>query len=78
MIDIMTLREEYERRKLIDIRWIDGRDNPVDFMTKAGPNNAMEHLIDTDELTLRVQGWVNRDRNATATKDNRNESTTDS
>lgn len=62
MIDIMALREAYERRELMDIRWIDGRDNPADSMTKAGPNTAMEHLIDKNELTLRVQGWVNRDK----------------
>ncbi|KAF7578000.1 hypothetical protein PtrM4_022400 [Pyrenophora tritici-repentis] len=61
MIDIMALREAYERNDLMDIRWIDGRDNPADAMTKAASNSALEHLIDTNELELRVQGWVNRD-----------------
>jgi hypothetical protein len=60
MIDIMALREAYERSELMDIRWIDGRDNPADSMTKAGSNSAMEHLIDHNQLELRVQGWVNR------------------
>jgi hypothetical protein len=60
MIDIMALREAYERSELMDIRWIDGRDNPADSMTKAGSNSAIEHLIDHNQLELRVQGWVNR------------------
>ena len=63
MIDIMALREAYERGDLTDVRWIDGRDNPADCMTKSGPNAAMEKLINTNEVELRVQGWVNRDTN---------------
>ena len=60
MIDIMALREAYERSELMDIRWIDGRDNPADSMTKAGSNLAMEYLIDHNQLKLQVQGCVNR------------------
>lgn len=63
MIDIMALREAYERSELMDIRWIDGPDNPADSMTKAGPNSAMEYLIEHNQLEMRVQGWVNRERN---------------
>ena len=60
MIDIIALREAYERGKLNEIRWIDGRDNPADSMTKASSNQALQALIDTNELELRVQGWVHR------------------
>ncbi|KAF1828306.1 hypothetical protein BDW02DRAFT_652134 [Decorospora gaudefroyi] len=42
MIDIMALREAYERSELMDIRWIDGRDNPADSMIKANANASME------------------------------------
>lgn len=35
MIDIMALRQSYERRELFEIRWINGADNPVDAMTKV-------------------------------------------
>ncbi|KAI1667266.1 hypothetical protein L13192_07975 [Pyrenophora tritici-repentis] len=56
MIDIMAIREGYERGDLTDIRWIDGRDNPADAMTKATANTSMEQLINTNELELRVQG----------------------
>ena len=60
MIDIMALREAYERGDLTEIRWIDGRDNPADSMTKASSNQALQALINTNELELRVQGWVHR------------------
>ena len=49
----------------MDIRWVDGRDNPADAMTKAGCNSAMETLINFNELELRLQGWVNRDHHPT-------------
>ncbi|CAE7189279.1 hypothetical protein PTTW11_07450 [Pyrenophora teres f. teres] len=65
IIDIMALREAYERSDLMDICWIDGRDNPVDAITKAASNSALGHLIDTNELELRVQGWVNCDSKGT-------------
>ncbi|KAF1357348.1 hypothetical protein EJ07DRAFT_117036 [Lizonia empirigonia] len=61
MIDIMALREAYERGDVTDVRWIDGRDNPADPMTKASRcNSALTTFIDTNEIELRVQGWVER------------------
>jgi hypothetical protein len=56
MIDIMALREAYKRGELKDIRWIDGRDNPADAITKATANASIEQLINTNKLKLRVQG----------------------
>jgi len=61
MIDIMSLRQSYERRELFEIRWIHGNDNPADAMTKSNPNNALKEFIDTNRITLRVQGWVKRE-----------------
>ncbi|KAF1939509.1 hypothetical protein EJ02DRAFT_456911 [Clathrospora elynae] len=43
---------QYERGELKDIRWIDGRDNPADALTKATANASMEQLINTNELEL--------------------------
>ena len=60
MIDIMALRQSYERREITEIRWIDGTDNPADAMTKATPNRALERLIDTNSLTIRMEGYVER------------------
>lgn len=38
MIDIMALRQSYERREIAEIRWINGKDNPADAMTKVSLN----------------------------------------
>lgn len=60
MIDVMALRESYERREISEIRWVNGKDNPADAMTKATPNGALETLITTNELMVRVEGYVQR------------------
>ncbi|KAF1934527.1 hypothetical protein EJ02DRAFT_461112, partial [Clathrospora elynae] len=60
MINIMALRQSYERREITEIRWINGEDNPADAFTKASPNRALERFIDSNELTVRIEGWVQR------------------
>ena len=62
MIDIMALRQMYERRELFEIRWVNGHDNPADAMTKANPNTALETFINTNKLRIRVEGWVKREK----------------
>ena len=58
MIDIMALRQSYEKREIMEIRWFNGSDNPADAMTKADPNRALEKFITTNTLRVRVEGWV--------------------
>jgi hypothetical protein len=60
MIDIMALRQMYEKRELIDVRWIEGKDNPADAMTKTTPNTALKRFLDTNEVDVKVDGWVER------------------
>jgi hypothetical protein len=60
MIDIMALRQSYERREITEIRWINGHDNPANAMTKSTPNKALEKFINGNQLTVRVEGWVER------------------
>ena len=52
MIDIMALREAYEREDLQDIRWIEGRDNPIDSIIKTCLNTVIESLIDNNKITI--------------------------
>jgi hypothetical protein len=61
MVNIMSLRQSYERRELFEIRWIHGQDNPADAITKERPNDALQRFIDMNRITLRVQGWVKRE-----------------
>ena len=60
MIDIMALRQSYERREITEVRWIDGKDNPADAMPKSVPNKALEKFLDSNHLQVRVKGWVQR------------------
>ncbi|KAL3420591.1 hypothetical protein PVAG01_07036 [Phlyctema vagabunda] len=61
MIDIMGLRQSYERREIREIRWIDGKSNPADALTKDLPCTALKQLIDTNQLDIKTKGWVERD-----------------
>ena len=45
MIDIMGLRQSYERHEIEEIRWIDGTCNPADAMTKDRPCAALKQLV---------------------------------
>jgi hypothetical protein len=50
----MCLRQAYKRREIIEVKWISGRDNPVDAITKAKPCQALKVLINTNKLNLKV------------------------
>jgi hypothetical protein len=60
-VDLMCLRQAYERREIIEVKWIKGRNNPADVMTKAKPCQALKILIDMNKLDLKVNEWVERD-----------------
>ena len=50
MIDVMCLRQAYERREIAKVKWIKGNSNPADSMTKAKPSSALTQLLDTNTL----------------------------
>jgi hypothetical protein len=56
MIDIMALCQLYEQQEIAEVRWINGKDNPADAMTKSTPNKALERFLDNNQLTIRVEG----------------------
>ena len=60
MIDLMCLRQSYERQEITEVKWIDGDSNPADAMTKNKPCRALQELIDTNKLRINVDGWVER------------------
>ncbi|KAF1934674.1 hypothetical protein EJ02DRAFT_439721 [Clathrospora elynae] len=47
-------------RIITEICWINGNNNPADAFTKASPNRALERFIDSNELTVQIEGWVQR------------------
>ncbi|KAK6224925.1 hypothetical protein QIS74_03252 [Colletotrichum tabaci] len=60
MIDIMSLRESYEKKEISEVRWIDGKDNPADALTKKTPNSALQQLITSNTLRIRIEAYVDR------------------
>jgi hypothetical protein len=66
MIDVMCLRQAYERRLITEVKWIDGETNPADAMTKGKPCLALTRLIDTNQIDLQAVGWVERTPTAPA------------
>jgi hypothetical protein len=60
MIDLMCLKQSYERREIADIRWIDGNINSADAMIKFKSCNVLISLIDTNSLYLKTTEWVER------------------
>ncbi len=60
MIDLMCLKQSYERKEIIEIRWIDDSINSADVMTKANPCSALTKLIDTNTIDLKTTAWVER------------------
>jgi len=60
IINLMALRQSYERREISEIRWINGEDNPADAITKSSANRALEGLVSSNSLTVRLEAWVER------------------
>ncbi|EED12075.1 hypothetical protein TSTA_001460 [Talaromyces stipitatus ATCC 10500] len=60
MINIMALRQSYEKHEIHEIRWIHGDDNPADAFTKSSPNKALRDLVDSNKLIVCVEGFVER------------------
>ena len=61
MIDIMGLRQSYERREIDEVRWIDRSCNPADAMTKEHLCQALRQLVDKNTIKLKTNAWVERE-----------------
>jgi hypothetical protein len=62
MIDIMAMRESYERKEIAEVKWIAGDSNPADPLTKVSSkaNSSLQRLIDGNLLEMEVLEWVER------------------
>jgi hypothetical protein len=61
MVDLMCLRQSYERREITEIKWIDGDNNPADAITKSKLCQALRDLIDTNTVNLKATEWMERE-----------------
>ncbi len=61
MVNIICLRQSYERREIMEVKWINGDSNLADAMTKAKLCHALQGLINTNIFSINPRGWVERD-----------------
>jgi hypothetical protein len=55
IIDIITIKQTYEKRELFEICYINKRDNPADTITKLLFNKTLKKFINTNKLIIRMQ-----------------------
>jgi hypothetical protein len=60
MMNVMTLRQSYERREITEIKWIHESNNSVDSMTKIKSFSALKTVIDINQINLDTTEWVKR------------------
>jgi hypothetical protein len=54
MIDVMCLRQAYERRQITEVKWIDRESNLADALTKGKACTALTNLIDTNKIDIQA------------------------
>jgi hypothetical protein len=54
IINIITIKQTYEKKELFEIRYINRRDNPIDTITKLSLNKVLEKFINTNELIIYI------------------------
>jgi hypothetical protein len=59
-IDVMILRQCYERREIIEMKWVHETNNSVDSMTKIKSLLALRTMIDINQINLNIIEWVER------------------
>ena len=64
MIDVMSLRQSYEKQEIIEVKWIHRQNNPADSMTKAKPGTALKTIIETNHINLSTIEWIERTKAA--------------
>ncbi len=60
MIDVMTLRQFYERKEITEMIWIHDINNSVDSMIKIKSSTVLKTMIDINQINLDIIEWVER------------------
>jgi hypothetical protein len=60
MMNVMTLRQWYEKREITEIKWIHESNNLVDSMTKIKSSSTLRTIIDINRINLDTIEWVKR------------------
>jgi hypothetical protein len=55
IINIIAIRQAYEKKELFEICYINKQDNPINIITKLLFNKILEKFINTNKLIIRIQ-----------------------
>ena len=58
IIDVINLRQSYERRKITEIKWIDENNNSIDVMIKNKIISVLKILINTNRINFTAIQWI--------------------
>ena len=50
IIDIICLRQAYERREITEVKWIKRESNLANSITKSKPTNTLKYLLNTNTI----------------------------
>jgi hypothetical protein len=62
MIDVMILRQFYERREITEMIWIHDINNSENSMIKIKSSTTLKTMIDINQINLNIIEWVKRAR----------------
>ncbi len=60
MMNVMILRQSYERREIIEVKWISDDDNSANSMIKIKSFMTLKIVIDINRIRLKSIEWVKR------------------
>jgi hypothetical protein len=60
MIDVMILRQFFERREITEIKWVHETNNFVDVMIKSKSSSTLKTMIDINQINLDISEWIER------------------
>jgi predicted protein tyrosine phosphatase len=60
MIDVITLRQFYERREITEMIWIHDINNSANSMIKIKSSTILKTMIDINQINLNITEWVKR------------------
>ncbi len=60
MINVMSLRQSYERRKITKIKWIHEINNSINSMIKSKISSILKTLIDINTINMNISEWIKR------------------
>jgi hypothetical protein len=60
MMNVMILKQSYERREITEIKWIHESNNSVDSMTKNKSSSTLKTIININRINLDTIEWMKR------------------